>query len=223
MPFHTDKNYTDRQSKAAYVFDKYKVILSGNVLDVGADNCYLRELLGSGVGYTGIGIGGNPDIEVNLESQTIPFEDNHFDCVLCLDVLEHLDNIHKTFDELCRVSKKYVIISLPNSYRDFVGALTGPEAAKAVNFKYYGLPAQRPDDRHKWFFSNSDADAFIRAKAAQNNMKIVQIDSEGAGKAKTVPSAIKRALLTLAAVPLSVKATDLYYKTHWTILEKQMS
>lgn len=223
MHFKTDKSYTDRKSKASYVHDKYREILTGSVLDVGADNCHIRDLLGKGITYTGIGIGGNPDIEVNLETQAIPFEDNHFDCVMCLDVLEHLDNIHNTFDELCRVSGRYVIISLPNSYRDFIGALVGSKKNKAINFKYYGLPSERPDDRHKWFFSNSDADAFIRAKAEKNNMRIVQIDSEGEGAPKTVGSALKRAILTIASLPLSVEATDLYYKTHWTVLEKQKS
>ncbi len=221
MRFATEKNYTDRKTKAAYVFDKYRDILRGSVLDVGADNCYLRDLLGSEVKYTGIGIGGNPDIEVNLEKQTIPFDDNSFDCVMCLDVLEHLDNIHDVFDELCRVSKRYVIISLPNSYRDFIGMLFGSKEDKAVNFKYYGLPVKRPDDRHKWFFSNSDADNFIRARADLNNMNIVQIDSEGSGKAKTFPSMAKRAALHIVSSAMCVKASDLYYKTHWSVLEKK--
>lgn len=220
MIFTTEKNYTDRESKAAYVYDKYQPILTGKVLDVGADNCYLRDLLGADASYTGIGIGGNPDIEVNLETQTIPFEDNSFDCVICLDVLEHVDNIHATFDELCRVSKGKVIISLPNPYRDFVGMLFGSKEEKALNFKYYGLPITRPDDRHKWFFSNSDADNFIRTKAKSQNMRVVQIDSEGSGKGKTISSLLKRAALTIAAKFTCVKASDLYYKTHWSVLEK---
>jgi len=219
MQFATKKNYTGRPTKAEYVADKYRAILSGKILDVGADNCYLRDLL-PGAQYTGIGIGGKPDIEVNLETQTIPFPDNSFDCVLCLDVLEHVDNTHKVFDELCRVTRKYVIISLPNPYRDFLAMLTGPEKDKAVNFKYYGLPTERPDDRHKWFFSNSDADLFIRSKAAANNMKIVQIDSEGQDGPKSFKSFLKRSALNVAAIGLSVRATDLYYKTHWSVLEK---
>lgn len=222
MRFTTEKTYADRQSKAAYVFDKYGDLLKGRILDVGADNCYLRDLLGEGGDYTGIGIGGNPDIEVNLEKQTIPFEDNSFDCVLCLDVLEHVDNTHAVFDELCRVSRRYVIISLPNSYRDFVGMLFGRAEDKALNFKYYGLPAQRPEDRHKWFFSNSDADHYVRSKAADNDMAIVQIDSEGSGKAPSLPSLIKRTALHMAAKFMCVKATDLYYKTHWSVLEKRI-
>lgn len=221
MQFTTTKTYTDRQSKAVYVHDKYKSILTGRVLDVGADNCYLKSLLGDAADYTGIGIGGNPDIEVNLEKQTIPFEDNSFDCVLCLDVLEHVDNTQDVFDELCRVSQSHVIISLPNSYRDFVGMLFGSKEDKALNFKYYGLPPVRPDDRHKWFFSNSDADHFVRSKAEENNMDIVQIDSEGAGTAKTLSSFIKRSALSIAAMGMSIPATDLYYKTHWSVLKKQ--
>lgn len=223
MRFKTGRSYKDRQSKAAYVHDKYKDILSGRVLDVGADNCYLRDLLGAGADYTGIGIGGSPDIEVDLERQAIPFPDNSFDCVLCLDVLEHLDTIHATFDELCRVSRRYVIISLPNPYRDFLGMLFGRPEDKALNFKYYGLPLDRPDDRHKWFFANSEAEAFIRGKAARNRMQVVQTDSEGAGGASSLKSAIKRGLLTLAAAGLQVSATDLYYKTHWSVLEKSAS
>ncbi len=220
MQFKTDKNYTDRKTKAAYVFDKYQTILTGDILDVGADNCYLRDFLDSDVKYTGIGIGGNPDIEVNLEKQVIPFDDNSFDCVLCLDVLEHVDNIHDVFDELCRVSRGNVIISLPNSYRDFIGMLFSSKSDKALNFKYYGLPIERPDDRHKWYFSNSDADAFIHGKARLNNMTIIQTDSEGSGKAKTLPSFIKRIIIQIAAKAMCIKASDLYYKTHWSVLEK---
>jgi len=221
VKFTTAKKYTDRKSKADYVYDKYQDLLKGKVLDVGADNCYLRNLVGDGVEYTGIGIGGNPDIEVDLEKQAIPFDDNSFDCVLCLDVLEHIDTIHATFDDLCRVSSKYVIISLPNTYRDFIGMLFGSKEDKAVNFKYYGLPDNRPEDRHKWFFSHSDADNFIRRRAEMNKMKVVQIDSEGSDGANGFKSFVKRSALHLAAKGMCVDASDLYYKTHWSVLEKR--
>jgi len=39
---------------------------------------------------------------------------NEFDCVLLLEVLEHLDNVHLALMELFRVSRKYVVISIPN-------------------------------------------------------------------------------------------------------------
>ena len=222
MLYTTCKDYTDRPTKAAYVHEKYGEILKGKVLDVGADNCYLRDLLGDVAKYTGIGIGGNPDIEVNLEKQTIPFDDNCFDAVLCLDVLEHVDNTQDVFDELCRVTKPggHVIISLPNSYRDFLGMLFGSKDDKALNFKYYGIPAVRPDDRHKWFFSNSDADNYVRTKAKMNNMDIVQIDSDCSGKPKTLKSFLKRSALQMASKLMCVEASDLYYKTHWSVIQK---
>jgi hypothetical protein len=75
-------------------------------------------------------------------------------------------------------------------------------------------------DRHKWFFSNSQAEAFIRARAAKCGLNVVQIDSEGAGKPRSLGSAVKRAGLSVAALAFPVKASDLYYKTLWAVLEK---
>jgi SAM-dependent methyltransferase len=117
--FHTKYEYKDRETKAKYVWLKYRPILKGKILDVGADECYLRQYLDNPASYLGIGLGGNPDQKVDLERESIPFPDNSFGCVLCLDVLEHLDNIHKVFDELCRVSRRYVVISLPNPWASF--------------------------------------------------------------------------------------------------------
>jgi ubiquinone/menaquinone biosynthesis C-methylase UbiE len=40
-------------------------------------------------------------------------EDNSFDLVIMLEVLEHLDEIEKALSELFRVSNKYVLLSVP--------------------------------------------------------------------------------------------------------------
>jgi ubiquinone/menaquinone biosynthesis C-methylase UbiE len=49
------------------------------------------------------------------EINALPFEDNSFDCVTCLEVIEHLPHqvYEKALSELTRISKKYVIISVP--------------------------------------------------------------------------------------------------------------
>lgn len=39
---------------------------------------------------------------------------NSIDCVILLEVLEHLDDYHAALNELFRVSSKYVLISVPN-------------------------------------------------------------------------------------------------------------
>lgn len=45
---------------------------------------------------------------------TLPFPENFFDLVLCSEVLEHLIDPEKALVELGRVSKKYLLLSVPN-------------------------------------------------------------------------------------------------------------
>jgi ubiquinone/menaquinone biosynthesis C-methylase UbiE len=47
---------------------------------------------------------------------TIPFEDNYFDSVICLETLEHLENPQHCLEEIKRVLKpgKHLIVSIPN-------------------------------------------------------------------------------------------------------------
>jgi 2-polyprenyl-3-methyl-5-hydroxy-6-metoxy-1,4-benzoquinol methylase len=44
----------------------------------------------------------------------LPYKSNSFDLVICTEVLEHLDNPKKAYRELLRVSRKYVLLSVPN-------------------------------------------------------------------------------------------------------------
>ncbi len=44
----------------------------------------------------------------------LPYKDNSFDIVLCNEVLEHLEDPQKALDELKRVTKKYLLLSVPN-------------------------------------------------------------------------------------------------------------
>jgi 2-polyprenyl-3-methyl-5-hydroxy-6-metoxy-1,4-benzoquinol methylase len=41
-------------------------------------------------------------------------QDNSFDCILLLEVLEHISDYERALSELFRVSRKYVVISVPN-------------------------------------------------------------------------------------------------------------
>ncbi len=45
---------------------------------------------------------------------SLPYKTNSFDLVVCTEVLEHLTEPKKAYRELLRVSKKYVLISVPN-------------------------------------------------------------------------------------------------------------
>jgi 2-polyprenyl-3-methyl-5-hydroxy-6-metoxy-1,4-benzoquinol methylase len=44
----------------------------------------------------------------------LPYKANSFDLVVCTEVLEHLENPRKAYRELLRVSRKYVLLSVPN-------------------------------------------------------------------------------------------------------------
>jgi ubiquinone/menaquinone biosynthesis C-methylase UbiE len=60
--------------------------------------------------------GRNPKLQslVHYDGKTIPFENDHFDIVTCIDVLEHVEDYEKFLSELMRVSRKGVFISTPN-------------------------------------------------------------------------------------------------------------
>lgn len=44
----------------------------------------------------------------------VSYKDNAFDIVLSTEVLEHLENPKKALQEILRVSKKYILVSVPN-------------------------------------------------------------------------------------------------------------
>jgi hypothetical protein len=220
--FQTEFCYIDRESKAKYTWLKYHSILwKKKILDVGADECFLKQHIDAETSYWGIGKGGHPDQYIDLEQGKIPFADNSFDCVLCLDVLEHLENIHKIFDECCRVSRKYFIISLPNPWADFYSTLRNGEYQPGQPTKFYGLPFDPPNDRHKWFFSNGEAEKFIHNRAAKNRMRVLQMDnygmsSDGCGWRRFLRLLARRILLRR-----DLNFKDLYAGPLWTVLEKR--
>jgi SAM-dependent methyltransferase len=56
----------------------------------------------------------NPDVPVRQESvYQIDRPDRSVDLVILLEVLEHLDDPDRAMAELCRVSRKYVIVGVP--------------------------------------------------------------------------------------------------------------
>ncbi len=53
----------------------------------------------------------------NIEEMTLPFEDGHFDCIICADVLEHLVEPEAVLRKLDRVLAPHgvIVISIPNA------------------------------------------------------------------------------------------------------------
>jgi hypothetical protein len=177
--YSTQLSYTARESKARYVFDKYKRLYKHNVLDVGADAQHMKEQIKNfGGNYIGIGFGSNIDINFDLDGNPLPFSDNSFETVQCLDVLEHLNDFHYTFSELIRVSCDKVIISLPNCWSLFFKMLIDEKNHPNPRLKWYGLPDEKPIDRHRWFFSKSECFSFFFKNQVKFNYSIEQFDVE---------------------------------------------
>lgn len=61
----------------------------------------------------------NLDTEVT-DVRELPFESNSYDVVLCSEVLEHVPDFHAAMDQLIRVAKKAVVITLPHESRRHV-------------------------------------------------------------------------------------------------------
>lgn len=182
MVYTTTLRYTDRATKARFIASKYAPILRESVLDVGCDEGQLgRELqkTGSpGVRYVGVDMNDRADVVHDLERSPLPFAEQEFETVICADVLEHLEHLHAAFDELCRVAKSRVVISLPNPLRNLLLAIA---AGSRGALKYYGLPIEAPRDRHRWFFGAEEAESFVRARAVMNGFGVEQIDFEEKG------------------------------------------
>lgn len=161
--------YTNRAERAAFIAASYGELLRGDVLDVGCSDAALRSAVAGR--YVGVDVAGTPDLVLDLEKQVLPFPDNSFECVVCSDVLEHLDSLHRTFDELVRVSRRYVIVSLPNcrNYEMLFRIWTGK------SLKFYGLPARAPEDRHKWFFGYHDAAQFFDERARHLGASVASV------------------------------------------------
>lgn len=169
---HTEYiHFKERSQRSEFVAQRFKQYLQKRVADIGCFKAPLRSLL-KNCEYVGVDVAGDPDIQLNLDTQDpLPFNDNEFNTVLCIEVLEHLDNLHFVFDELIRVSSEYIVVSLPNCWRD---ARRKIEKGSG-DFLHYGLPAQKPIDRHKWFFNCQQAEEFLLNQADKHQLKIVEL------------------------------------------------
>lgn len=218
--------YTDRESKLKFVAEKYQNILKGRVLDIGADQMYLKKYLAPDVEYVGTGLGDHPDqIVVDLEKTKLPFEEKSFDCVMCLDVLEHIETIHDVFDQICKISKEWVLISLPNPWSDLFYVLTHGPYKPGKNTKYYGLPVEKELDRHKWFFSGSEANEFVinRGKKAGFEVYDYFVVSKGEDGLRDQSEDAKQKIIEARKLIFheSVNFLDLYQGTNWWVLRRK--
>ena len=127
---HTTKNIVGKLFLDNFlntVVTSIRALNIDSVLDVGCGEGFtLARLKKEKIGslYEGID---NSDESIALANQLhpklivkkgniyeLPYRSKSFDLVVCTEVLEHLDNPKKAYKELIRVSRKYILLSVPN-------------------------------------------------------------------------------------------------------------
>ena len=159
-----------------FAYTEYQKYLGDSILDVGGFRGALKDIFPGR--YENIDMEEGADHTLDLDSiERLPFEDGAFDTIICTDALEHLENIHLIFDEICRVAGKSVIISMPNAWscaQQIVGGIRSQlsrNRLRCLKDHHWTLPLDKPTDRHRWFDSLSEADAMIRYRAKKMNFE----------------------------------------------------
>ncbi len=161
---------SDEMGKFRGVVAVFPHVWDGFVLDVGCRSGKLKlALCHRNVRYCGLDLKPPASVVGNLESG-LPFSGEAFDTVVALDVLEHTDDIYGSFRELCRVSRKFVVISLPNGYE--IGGRLRFLLGRTLSGKY-GLPQKPPGDRHRWLLSFAEAKDFCTCWAERSGFRVL--------------------------------------------------
>jgi len=110
-------DYKDRWISYWHQIDEVLRLKPKIVLEIGIGNKTVTDYLkkqGLEVKTLDISKNFNPDFIANVTK--MPLEDNSFDVILCAEILEHLsfDDFKKALLELKRVTKKYLVLSLPH-------------------------------------------------------------------------------------------------------------
>ena len=135
----------------------------GNILNIGGGGKrHLQSKLGASYQVFEVDLDGDCDLIFDLDSGPLPLEGKAFDLSCAFDVLEHLENFHSVVDEIVRISRDGVLLSLPVAtgeaiWSNFLFLLDRANPYESgVRNKFYGLPLSPPADRHRWWLSFAD-------------------------------------------------------------------
>lgn len=210
------EKYRTREERAFYLLSNFASYLKNKILDVGCGEAHLRGQIDQAC-YLGVDLYGNPDVYVNFEEGALPFDDDSFECVICLDVLEHLEHIHQVFDEIIRVTHTYAIVSLPNP----LGQCWPRLVRGGGGYDKYGLPTDPPQDRHRWFFNYEEAKAFLLTMAQRSDLKVLHLVPVPLVEESVFWKAMVKRLLKRLIAPKGDGYLNLSTQAVWAVLEKQ--
>lgn len=112
------KQYQDLKPTSDDIL-RFKIVSKycfGNILDAGCGSGLLKHYLNEDKvsNYVGLDVDGKIDIHGSV--YYLPFKNESFDTVTILEVLEHLEHPMAALKEVVRVSKRRVVVSVPNPW-----------------------------------------------------------------------------------------------------------
>jgi hypothetical protein len=154
------------------------------LLDVGCRGCELKPYVEELADYEGVDLYQNSEGSVNhvLDvSKGLPFSDRSFDDVVALDIVEHIDDLEGALGELVRISKRSLVVMLPNighSLFRLKFLRTGRISDK------YDLVYGQGKDRHRWITTLSQSDKYMQLFAEDHHLELQIIWSNDSRKKK---------------------------------------
>lgn len=152
------KQYDEKRRFISYWHQLDEVISLSprSVLEVGIGNSLVANYLKQrGIRVTTLDIDKRlrPDCVGSLLA--MPFADGSFEVAACYEVLEHLpyENFREALQEICRVTQRYVILSLPDCTRAYRVNIQIPkvgELKRLVRLPRLRVPEHRFDGEHYW-------------------------------------------------------------------------
>lgn len=152
------------------------------ILDVGSGEFGLATYLNDSFDITGTDVDFGKRRErklkvVEASADKLPFKDNSFDGVVCVDMLEHLPSPlrRKAVSEMIRVAKKKVYLSFP---RGNLSAMID-----RVISKYYKLTHKKElgylREHQKYTLPEENKIGLLINQAAEKNVKKIQVAKRG--------------------------------------------
>ena len=156
-------------NRTEYVAKKLGKLNGDKILDIGCREMILREYLQGNFNYLGLDYisskSSDPNfINHNLE-EGLPSNLNYIDTIVALDVLEHIEKIHDVYKDFFNITKKTVVVALPNMayYKFRINFLI-----RGVLSGKYIFSEKKILDRHRWIPNYQSIDNFIYNNTPSN-------------------------------------------------------
>jgi SAM-dependent methyltransferase len=150
------RRYNDRRRWASYWHQIDRVLALGprDCLIIGeGDGTVTRSISAAGVHVVSVDHSAELDPDLIADVRSLPLADASFDAVLCAQVLEHIPfhEVGLALGELARVSRRWIVISLPQRGRSWEFAFRlSPLPRLHLGGKLPARTRHRWDGQHHW-------------------------------------------------------------------------